>query len=118
MNLQQVKNSLQYARAQVEKGWCQGMLGNDQGECCAKGALHHGVSQYFSKTGKGYWAAYSVAMDYLLKDVETKLPEGYDPLVEWNDLHGRTQKEVVALFDKAIELVEIDLKPTFFAWMK
>lgn len=119
MNLQQVKNSLQHARSEVAKGWCQGMLGNDAGEVCAKGALHHGVGRDISNTeGTEYWDTYFAAMDYLLKDVVIELPAGYDPLVQWNDSSIRTQEEVLALFDKAISLAEIDLKPTFFGWLK
>lgn len=119
MDLVKVKGALQYARSQVEKGWCQGMLGNYEGEMCAKGALHKGVAkELLTLAGKEYWAVYSTAHDYLLHDVEIKVIEGYDPLVEWNDVHGRTQKEVLELFDKAIGMVEEKaLQPTYFAWM-
>lgn len=118
MNLQQVKKSLEYARSEVAKGWCQGMLGNEAGEVCAKGALHHGVGKDISNTrGTEYWDTYSAAMVYLLKDVDITVPVGVDPLPEWNDFPGRTQKEVLAIFDKAITLVETDLKPTYFKWL-
>lgn len=117
MNLQQVKNSLEHARSEVAKGWCQGMLGNEAGEVCSKGALHGGVGNFIPTISKEYRATYDAAMAYLLKDLVIELPDGYDPIVQWNDFPGRTQKEVLAFFDKAITLVETDLKPTYFKWL-
>lgn len=91
---------LRAARALVERGWCQGVLARNKNgkKCghrskhavcfCALGALYRG--------GLEYWS------DRFLHDAAEKL--GAVNPVCFNDAPGRTQAEVLALFDEAIAL--------------
>lgn len=83
---------LQKGKERLEKGWCQGRvkIGNSY---CLMGATWEGVD-----IGMGYWK------------IDTYLSQatGSAGVTMWNDTKGRTQKEVVAAMDKAIELAIAD----------
>jgi hypothetical protein len=92
---------LRAGRQRVERGWCQGWCAkNDAGEfrmpwesdatqVCVRGALG------FPFESKG------------ARDAEDVLGECAEPLVAlWNDAPGRTQDEVLDLFDAAIRKCE------------
>jgi hypothetical protein len=120
MILEQVRQALQFGKQQIEKyGWCQGTLHNGKGEICAKNALYNGIhSLNIEVIHKEHWEIYYAARKYLLRDVDvSKLPEGYDYVVLWNDTKGRTKEEVLAQFDHAIALTTKDLRPSYFAWL-
>jgi hypothetical protein len=97
-----VAGKLREARALIERGWCKeayargtsGRKVNSQGRSavcfCAVGAIN--------RVGKYGWD-FSPERDLLKRVV------GYDP-IDWNDAPERTQAEVLAAFDKAIELAE------------
>jgi hypothetical protein len=98
-----VADDLRAARALVEKGWTQGAYARTKTgkECpdrslhakcwCASGAIwrvcaHDGIG--FSEAHKQLSAAINKPIPY------------------WNDAPGRTQAEVLAAFDRAIEIAE------------
>lgn len=82
------------ARALVERGWVQGRFSRMKRgkECfCAVGAICRaaGEAQACHRLGA-------------LKAVEDEIPQEL-LLSQWNDAPGRTQAEVLAAFDKAIQ---------------
>lgn len=97
---------LRAARAKVAQGWTQGADGRDidgrpsymSGEpatCwCVSGAIH--------SVSRAHWYDPFVALDCFRKAAGCHC-EG---IADWNDAHGRTQAEVLAAFDRAIELAE------------
>jgi hypothetical protein len=90
-----VADKLREARALVERGWCQHVF--DQ---------THGDQQLFCAVGAIVRVTRAVSC-YL--DVVGTLRQAVDPrggLYGWNDAPERTQAEVLAAFDKAIELAE------------
>lgn len=86
---------LRDARALVAKGWCQGAYRRtiDGVECfCAVGAM--------DKASDGRELAFRRASEVLESVI---VP---DFITTWNDADGQTQDEVVAGFDRAIEMEE------------
>lgn len=82
------------ARALVERGWVQGRFSRMKRgkECfCAVGAICRaaGEAQACHRLGA-------------LKAVEAEIPQEF-LLSQWNDAPGRTQAEVLAAFDRAIQ---------------
>lgn len=91
-----VIEALTEARNLVAAGWTQGRFRKPGSPVsfCASGALYEVVGIFDS--------------DLVRKALERALPEGYEYLVDFNDEPGRTQAEVVALFDLAIEMQDPD----------
>jgi hypothetical protein len=88
----EISNGLREARALIERGWCQHDMRN--GDCvCIRGALLFTFRRWDLE----------MEADKLLK-VATGF-QGY--LGDWNDAPERTQADVLAAFDKAIELAEL-----------
>jgi hypothetical protein len=99
-----VADKLREAKALVAKGWTRGDWAKDaQGEpvferepeavCwCASGALFAASEAGFASAG-------------VLHDVFSQANE-IETISVWNDAPERTQSEVLAAFDKAIELAE------------
>lgn len=100
-----VKEGLIKARAKVEEGWCQGAAARDKGglavaatssdatRFCILGAINAArLDNGVSVIGELYCAL--------------KCEAGESSLAGFNDAPGRTQEEVLALFDKAIARVE------------
>lgn len=97
---------LKRARALVERGWCQGTYSRDERgvaslsksqDCswCSVGALDTAAGSDSDK----YLAAYD--------ELATAITPGGDVgVVKWNDAPGRTQAEVLAMFDRAIASLE------------
>ncbi len=86
-----VREVLINARAKVAAGWCQGF--DQVGDCyCAYGALDKSCPE----TPEG---------DVLMQDVCCSLrrANNLQSIFGFNDTPGRTQAEVLALFDRAIE---------------
>lgn len=89
-----VVNRLIEGRARIEKGWCQGKLRGWGGEVCMMGSVLE-----FER--KSYWS------DPLYKQAVTKLWQAIEfsgGVPKWNDAPGRKKEEIIAAFDKAIEL--------------
>lgn len=87
--------------------WCQGrffdahLLSTNRtpthGPCCARGALIWATGTPDNETGLSYLAM--------------AVPQSIPGVTAFNDAPGRTQSEVVALFDRAIELAEKEATP-------
>lgn len=99
---------LRAARAKVQKGWCQGRLARnadgkgispddpDAVSWCAIG----GIESNHKITEGQAWEA-----KRLFRRVVGLTGPGID---KWNDAPGRTQAEVLAAFDAAIELSRLE----------
>ena len=98
---------LKRARDHIAKPgqWYQGGLSNEPTDavggamkgwpCCAEGAV--------------WWAAKGFPNRDTLKPLKGALPDDWHGAIFlFNDAPGRTQEEVVALFDRAIELAEAE----------
>lgn len=93
-----VADNLREAKALIERGWCRGDYAKDANGCsvyednpsaicwCASGAIN-------AKAGYVERRVFSQAI-------------GTTCIPGWNDAPERTQAEVLAAFDKAIELAE------------
>ena len=89
------------ARAKIAQGWCQGAYAKDaKGEAteslspdaerwCSAGAIT-------ASTGANDFFAREAARDAFVKAIDA------GNLALWNDAPGRTQAEVLAVFDEAI----------------
>lgn len=94
------KQILVKARALVKRGWTQGS--------CAK--AKNGREVHPSRTTACCWCAFGALWkvapnSYLLAEqVLNALPEvsAYTNIVDFNEVEGRTQEDVLAAFDKAI----------------
>lgn len=100
MSAQDVK-ALERARARVAKGWCQGWY--------AKGKSGKDVS-ILSKYAV-QWCAIGAFKTHMPAGAESALKQAIDTyhVIAWNDAKQRTQEEVLAAFDRAIELAKADL---------
>lgn len=99
---------LKAARERVAKGWCQGWFAKDAageetleelGDACAwcvRGAIYASA-----KHGEPESVSAEMALHDTLKDSGAALSV-VGPLEEWNDAPGRTQAEVLDLFDRTI----------------
>lgn len=86
-----VIEALREGRARVERGWCQHTSMNAAGAVCALGALG---DQYGNLRVPD-------AGDMLCA---TAGAQCYADIGNWNDAPERTQADVIALYDKAIDL--------------
>jgi len=87
---------LESAREKIAGGWCQGYF-MKEGKYCAVGAINR----------SGYGVSNVEGCDpYSLLRKAIALPM-FTRITLWNDTPGRTQAEVVAVFDKAIELAKV-----------
>ena len=94
---------LREARALLAKGWTQDAYARDiNGECIYSGAEENIVS-YCIVGALQHIEAKNLAYGTLRKC----LPFGSRGLLWWNDTIGRTQDEVLELFDKAIAKLEV-----------
>jgi hypothetical protein len=87
-----VSTKLREARALIERGWTQGLFSKDGCYCAAGAILALGVDTYNPLTRQ--FAE--------LSGVGTTALD----VVRWNDNYLRTQTDVLAAFDRAIELAE------------
>lgn len=111
-----VKTTLVEARAFVEKGWTQmhlarrkdgsacSVIDESAREWCMGGALQAAAHKLFSLQDHPAFTGARTIIDRTLLGV---LPKGNRvALSDWNDVPGRKQKEVLAIFDKAIEMAK------------
>lgn len=97
--------ALTHARDTIEAGWCQG-----------RGVLvrSHGGTAYcaVAAIAKASRSDSGFAICALLRAIPEAAPTplGYETksIVRWNDTPGRTKEEVLAVFDRAINMIEID----------
>ena len=102
-------NALQLLRAgrrRIEQGWCQESWakdadGNDTDpwrlnavSWCASGAI---CAERVPAPCSGYWEARAMLKNVLDSQWNTNL------LPDWNDTKGRTRKEVLEVYDRAID---------------
>jgi len=128
--MNEVKDVLQRARDLISKGWCQkagklelpghaaplyctvGALGSvmrntiEQWDLMTKAEIHL-ANTLFDGTDKSWeeWYAY-VEENHPEYPLDMLTRDRWAPkmLIEWNDARGRTRDEVLAGFDRAIEL--------------
>lgn len=89
-----VTKELMDGRIRVELGWCQGRFVDERGFVCALGAL-----------GRRAESTRMFATELYLKKA---LPVANCVVVEYNDEPGRTKADILALYDRAIELAKRD----------
>lgn len=96
------KQILIKARALIKKGWAQALFAvniygastsprsKDAAAWCALGALRAAAT----RGSKIFGARRALA---------NRIPGGYRGVADWNDEEGRTKRQVLALFDRAIK---------------
>jgi hypothetical protein len=99
-----VADKLREARALIERGWTQGAYARN-----AAGEDLEDVDWEFSDTDPVCWCMSGAMMQAGLEDeaddfIQRAIGKKFIP--EWNDASERTQAEVLAAFDRAIELAE------------
>lgn len=88
--LNETTKTLIAARSLVERGWCQNKM-RLGGDVCMVGAMH-GASD----------AAWVLLGRAIGEEIAIGYTEDLAPIVDWNDTKGRTKKQVLAAFDRAI----------------
>ncbi len=102
---------LEKAKERLRGHWCQGAysMTDDGVECpietpgcrvCAHGAVIHATDSMEVRYGV-QWSALSFLGSAAISN-------GFDSAPSYNDAEGRTEEEVLALFDKAIELAKAE----------
>ncbi len=86
-----VIEALREGRKRIERGWCQRCSLSKAGEVCALGAL----GDQFG------WIMVTAATDALQKAAGASC---LSTISRWNDSPGRTQADVLALYDRAIAM--------------
>jgi len=84
---ERLRQMLVSARNLLQSGWCQHVLHQAGDKHCALGALRVSADNPYHEL-YGCWHLEQTA--------------GITNIVDWNDAPGRTQQEVVELFDRAI----------------
>lgn len=92
------------ARERVAEGWVQGQLETADGRCCAWGALECAYDDAL-EPGIIDFVTLEEAYNKCLRTLKNRVIDGVQIPV-WNDAPERTQAEVVAAFDKMIEILE------------
>ena len=90
---------LKAARAKIEQGWCQGSY--------ARNAMNEKV--LYRSVDACRWCAMGAivslgGVDWITAADVIKQANAIEVIPKWNDAPNRTQAEVLAAFDKAIEL--------------
>lgn len=85
-----VADKLREARKLIERGWCQGEAQ---------------IGHQFCILGACGWASGDSDLYFDMREPLQKAT-GCEALSRWNDAPERTQAEVLAAFDKAIQLAE------------
>lgn len=101
------KTVLQRARALLEKHWTQRKFYDEYtGSYCAIGALNAVTNKgkYYGYEAASTANAYSRKLEGLLQDALPKY--GPQSVILFNDGFTTTQADVLALYDRAIELAE------------
>jgi hypothetical protein len=108
-----VATKLREARALIERGWTQSCFARDAAgdRCythsdlavsyCSVGAISHACNPNGALVSWETQRAAYDALEYAVREIS-----GDEEIEEFNDYEGRTQAEVLAAFDRAIELAE------------
>lgn len=107
---------LRKAKALIEeRGWCQGDFTNEAGCFCMLGACYAALGSTFNlrvelddDDGSVVARFFEPSMDSFPSDVTRPLLAAVEAYYvhDWNDTRGRTKKEVLDAFDRAIALAE------------
>lgn len=99
-----VADKLREARALIERGWTQGWFARTAaGNDCWYSAKE---ASCWCVTGALFRVAISVREESRLAGTFLAAIDTTDGIAGWNDVPDRTQAEVLAAFDRAIELAE------------
>lgn len=90
--------ALMDARARVAAGWCQDRGRDAGGKTCA------GIALANARAGTEAWTLFERSIDPPSSPRQTHDLRDHTFIVKWNDAPGRTQAEVLAAFDRAIEM--------------
>jgi hypothetical protein len=93
-----VVESLKRARALVERGWCQNSSEDDKHNVCPSYAVQIATADRVEVYSRGV----NLARLAMVKAI------GWANIPAWNDHPGRTKAEVLAMFDRAIEIARRD----------
>lgn len=94
--------ALRDARAKIERGWCQSLAAMDKCGCGVSPRLE--TACMWCIIGAIAAVAFDLKQYYRMFDLLGSVV-GVDVVI-WNDAPGRTQAEVLAAFDRAIEIEE------------
>lgn len=90
----------------IKNGWCQGTMRNsrsDKSSFCLVGAINHVLA---SDVERMNWTwddeEFSMSVLISIRNVIKQFKPNNSSIVDWNDTHGRTKAEVIAILDKAI----------------
>jgi hypothetical protein len=99
----QTANDLRAARALIQRGWCKGAFARDETGIPVAPNEHHAV-QWCSR---GAIAAATIRREaeHVAAVDALKMQVGF-AIAVWNDARERTQAEVLAAFDRAIQAEE------------
>lgn len=81
----------------VDKGWCQGFAEESDGRVCMIGALDK-----IARMEETIYEKARLALLFAIPRVQAA-----DSVSGWNDVKGRTKEEVLAVFDRAIQLQQV-----------
>lgn len=90
-------------------GWIKGDYGRDDCGYCAAGAIKYSInSDDWGYLGSGSRALKELCVTLAETDFKTGFGSGLavDIVSTYNDMRGRTQDQVIALFDQTIERLE------------
>jgi hypothetical protein len=90
---------LKAARLRIMQGWCPDAGSDNQGGVCALIAITRSADWTHNDFLCGMA---DKTMGYLRRSI------GQSDIIAWNDTPGRTQAEVAAAFDRAIEIARAD----------
>lgn len=90
---------LMAARARIEQGWVCGAGSTTDGKVCSLIAITRSADWTHDDLLRGRG---DKTLDYLRKAI------GRPDIIDWNDTATRTKEEVLAAFDRAIELARND----------
>jgi len=111
---------LKRARELLANGWKQGWFAYDAGGqetssfsrdavCfCCHGAIDRAVFEIArGRNDYSVWPIEATATSLLMKAIHRNVGSTFEPCIaDWNDAPERTQDEVLAAFDEAIEIAE------------
>ena len=99
-----VADKLREARALVERGWCKGDCAVDMGgrRCSERDAfaVRFDPQGAMSRVSEADYSIFGLMTEALRRAIQS------ENIAAWNDAPERTQAEVLAAFDRAIELAE------------
>lgn len=87
------------ARQIVARGWIQGAAQNDRGtKFCAQQAINEATHELRYAEKFGYRC-----QSMMMRTISVETGTSWGTIPNWNDAPGRTQQQVLTMFDKTIE---------------